>query len=103
LAPVALARWVALPNRGDRTFTIAYGAALAVQLCFAVAAKANPLHVAPGVISVAKVYGLRVATASIVGDQITNRLFVTMGWALAWVGTVAVVGIVVFGDRKSVV
>ena len=100
LAPLALARWVALPNRGDRTFSITYAAALAVQLCFAVAAKANPLHVAPGVMSVAKVYGLRVATASIVGDQITNRLFVTLGWALAWVGAAAVVAIVVFGLRR---
>ncbi|MBV9253590.1 MAG: hypothetical protein JO054_05125 [Actinobacteria bacterium] len=100
LAPVALARWIALPHRGERAVTIAYGTALAVQLAFAVGAQSNPLHVAPGVLSVSKVFGLRVAAASILGDQITNRLFLTWGWTLAWLGGAAVIAIVVFGVRR---
>jgi len=100
LAPLALARWVTLPHRGERAFTVTYAAAMAVQLGFALLAEANPVHLAPNVGDLAKVYGLRVAAASLLGDPFTNRLFLTLGWALAWIGGAAVLAVVVFGLRR---
>jgi hypothetical protein len=100
LAPLALARWVTLPHRGERAFSVTYAAAMWVQLCFAVLAKTNPVHLAPSIGAVAKVYGLRVAAASLLGDPLTSRFFLTLGWKLAWLGAAAVLVAVMFGLRR---
>lgn len=100
LAPLAVARWITLPHRGERAFTVTFAATMGVQLCFAVLAQANPVHLAPNVGVVAKVYGLRVAAASFLGDPLTNRFFLTLGWTLAWLGGAAALAVVVFGLRR---
>lgn len=95
LAPVAIARFVALRGWRDHTVTIAWAVALAVQLTVVIESDSRTVAGAD-VVELAALYGARVVGINLVGLQFGERLWPTIGGVLPWLGLGLVIAFTVY-------